>query len=166
MPPNKLVNSSGDRGGSSVTNLVGVTAPRGNRLLSGRWVSMSERSDLKKVGTRTIVLDKLVILSSVSSVEGLPSPETSQGNALRADDLTDDIDTTDDIADDISSADDRAKADDILMADDLKENIVSYRTIEQQRISRLADDSDDKNSRSTSFARSRRFKIEDLVRDS
>jgi hypothetical protein len=162
MPPNKLGNSSGDRGGSSVTNLVGVTAPRGNRLLSGRWVSMSERSDLKKVGTRTIVLDKLVILSSVSSVEGLPSPETSQGNALRADDLTDDIDTTDDI----SSADDRAKADDILMADDLKENIVSYRTIEQQRISRLADDSDDKNSRSTSFARSRRFKIEDLVRDS
>jgi hypothetical protein len=112
------------------------------------------------------VLDKLVILSSVSSVEGLPSPETSQDNDLSADDITDDIDTTDDIADDISIADVRAKADDMLMADDKKENIVSHRTIEQQRVSRLADDTDDKNSRSTSFARPRRYKIGDLVRDS
>jgi hypothetical protein len=100
---------------------------------------MFERSDLKKARTRTIVLDKLVILSSVSSVEGLLSPETSQGNALRADDMTDDIDTTDDIADDISIADDKA------------ENIVSNRTAEHERVSRLADDTNDKNSRSTSF---------------
>jgi hypothetical protein len=97
------------------------------------------------------VLDKLVILSSVSSVEGLPSPETSQDNDLSADDITDDIDTTDDIADDISIADVRAKAEDILMANDKKENIVSHRTIERQRVSRFADDTDDKNSRSTSF---------------
>jgi hypothetical protein len=62
------------------------------------------------------VLDKVVILSSVSSAERLPSPETSQGNARKADDMADDIDTTDDIADDISIADDKTK------------NIVSNRT--------------------------------------
>ncbi len=83
------------------------------------------------------MLDKLVILSSVSSVEGLPSPENSQGNDLRADDIADDIDTTDDIADDISIADDRTK------------NIVSDRTAEHERVSRFADDTDDKIFRST-----------------
>jgi hypothetical protein len=88
------------------------------------------------------VLDKLVILSSVSSAERLLSPETSQGNALRADD----------IADDISIADDKA------------ENIVSNRTAEHERVSRFADDTDNKNSRSTSFDCPRRFKIEDVVR--
>ncbi|WP_373539743.1 hypothetical protein [Chamaesiphon sp.] len=88
------------------------------------------------------MLDKLVILSSVSSVEGLPSLETSQGNALRADD----------IADDISIADDKA------------ENIVSHRTAEHERVSRFADDTENKNSRSTSSDRLRRFKIGDLVR--
>jgi hypothetical protein len=76
---------------------------------------------------------KVVILSSVSSAERQPSPEASQGNALRADD------TTDDIADDISIADDKA------------ENIVSNRTAEHELVSRFADDTDDKNSRSTSF---------------
>jgi hypothetical protein len=79
------------------------------------------------------VLDKLVILSSVSSAERLLSPETSQGNALRADD----------IADDISIADDKA------------ENIVSNRTAEHERVSRFADDTDNKNSRSTSSENSR-----------
>ncbi|PSB41147.1 hypothetical protein C7B77_27650 [Chamaesiphon polymorphus CCALA 037] len=81
----------------------------------------------------------MVNLSSVSSAEHLHSPELSQGNALRADDMADDLDTTDDIADDISSADDKA------------ENIVSNRTAEHERVSRLSDDTDDKNSRSTSF---------------
>jgi hypothetical protein len=80
----------------------------------------------------------VVISSSVSSAKRLPSPETSQGNALRADDIADDIDTTDDIADDISIADDNTK------------NIVSNRMAEHERVSRLADDTDDKNSRSTS----------------
>jgi hypothetical protein len=98
---------------------------------------MSERIDLKKAKTRTIVLDKVVNLSSVSSAERLPSPESSQGNALRADDIADDIDTTDDIAEDISIADDKA------------ENIVSNQTAEQERVSRFADDTDDKIFRST-----------------
>jgi hypothetical protein len=71
----------------------------------------------------------VVNLSSVSSAKRLPSPETSQGNALRADD----------IADDISIADDNTK------------NIVSNQTAEHERVSRFADDTDDKNSRSTSF---------------
>jgi hypothetical protein len=93
------------------------------------------------LGTATLIsIDltrKVVILSSVSSAERLPSPETSQGNALRADDIADDIDTTDDIADGISIADDKA------------ENIVSNRTAEHQRVSRFADDTDDKNPQST-----------------
>jgi hypothetical protein len=90
------------------------------------------------------VLDKLVILSSVLSAERLPSPEASQGNDLRADD----------IADDISIADDKA------------ENIVSNRTAEHERVSRFADDTENKNSRSTCSDRPCRFKVGDLVRDS
>jgi hypothetical protein len=111
------------------------------------------------------VLDKLVILSSVSSVEGLPSPETSQDNDLSADDITDDIDTTDDIADDITDDIDTTDdiADDISIADDKAENIVSNRTAEHERVSRFADDTENKNSRSTSSDRLRRFKIGDLV---
>jgi hypothetical protein len=105
---------------------------------------------LGKAGTRTIVLEKVVILSSVPSAERLPSEKTSQDNDLRADDNADD------------KADD--KADDILMADDKTEDIVSHRTTEQQRVSRLADDADDKNLPSTSSNRSLRFKIGDLVR--
>jgi hypothetical protein len=95
-----------------------------------------------KTGTRTIVLEKCVILSSVSSAECQPSEKTSQDNDLRADD----------------------NADDILMADDKTEDIVSHRTTEQQRVSRLADDTDDKNSRSTTSDRPIRFKVGDLVR--
>jgi hypothetical protein len=37
------------------------------------------------------VLDKVVILSSVSSAERLPSPETSQSNVFMADDNTKNI---------------------------------------------------------------------------
>jgi hypothetical protein len=58
------------------------------------------------------------------------------------------------------------KADDILMADDKNENIVSHRTAQQQQVSRLADDNDDKNSLLACSNRPRRFKIGDLVRDS
>jgi hypothetical protein len=66
----------------------------------------------------------VVILSSVSSAERESSPKPSQGSDLSADD----------------------KADDILMADDKNENIVSHRAAEQQRVLRVADDTDDKNS--------------------
>jgi hypothetical protein len=89
-----------------------------------------------KAGTRQIVLEKCVILSSVSSAECQPSEKTSQDNDLRADDK----------------------------ADDKNEDIVSHRNTEQQRVSRLADDTDDKNSQSTSSNRPLRFKIGDLVR--
>ena len=95
------------------------------------------------MGTRKIVLEQVVILSSVSSAECESSLKTSQGNALGADD----------------------NADDILMADDKTKDIVSHQKTEQQRVSRLADDTDDKNSRSTcSNNRLCWFKIEDLVR--
>ncbi|WP_310415213.1 DUF3854 domain-containing protein, partial [Chamaesiphon sp. OTE_8_metabat_110] len=127
-----------------------------------------------KAGTRQIVLEKCVILSSVLSAERLPSPETSQDNDLRADDKADDISMADDKsdvkADDISMADDWAdvKADDILMADDWAddktEDIVSHRTSEQERVSRLADDTDNKNSPSTSSDLPILFKVGDLVR--
>jgi hypothetical protein len=59
---------------------------------------------LGKAETRKIVLEKVVILSSVSSAERESSLKTSQGNALRADDNADDILMADDIdgkADDI-----------------------------------------------------------------
>jgi Domain of unknown function (DUF3854) len=117
-----------------------------------------------KAGTRQIVLEKCVILSSASSAECQPSEKTSQDNDCRADDKADDK------ADDISMADDKiyGKADDILTADDKaddqNEDIVSHRNTEQQRVSRLADDADDKNPPSTSSDRSLRFKIGDLVR--
>jgi hypothetical protein len=106
------------------------------------------------------VLEKCVILSSVSSAECQPSEKTSQDNDCRADDKADDK------ADDISMADDKVdgKADDILTADDKNEDIVSHRNTEQQRVSRLADDADDKNPPSTSSNRPLRFKIGDLVR--
>jgi hypothetical protein len=46
------------------------------------------------MGTRKIVLEQVVILSSVSSAERESSPKTNQGNALGADDIlmADDID--------------------------------------------------------------------------
>jgi hypothetical protein len=84
----------------------------------------------------------VVILSSVSSAERESSLKTSQGNALRADD----------------------NADDILMADDKTKDIVSHLKTEQQRVLRLADDTDDKNSRLTCSNNSCRFKVGDLVR--
>ena len=79
----------------------------------------------------------MVILSSVSSAERESSPKPSQGSDLSADDKADDILMADDIV---------GKADDILMADDKNENIVSHRAAEQQRVLRVADDTDDKNS--------------------
>jgi Domain of unknown function (DUF3854) len=115
---------------------------------------------LGKAGTRTIVLEKVVILSSVSSAERRRSEKTSQGNDLSADNIADDIFTADDKVDDY--ADDILMADDI--ADDNTEDIVSHRTAEHERVSRLADDTDDKNSSSTTSDRSLRFKIGDLVR--
>jgi Domain of unknown function (DUF3854) len=109
-----------------------------------------------KAGTRQIVLEKCVILSSVSSVEHLPSQKTSQDKDLRADDTADDIFTADDKVD--------GNADDILMADDKNEDIVSNRTAEHELVSSWADDADDKNPPSTTSDRSLRFKIGDLVR--
>jgi hypothetical protein len=111
---------------------------------------------LGKAGTRIIVLEKVVILSSVSSAECQPSEKTSQDNDLRADDNADDIFTADDKVDN--------NADDILMADDKTEDIVSHRTAEHERVSSWADDADDKNLPLTSSDRLRRFKIGDLVR--
>ncbi|WP_373538696.1 DUF3854 domain-containing protein [Chamaesiphon sp.] len=99
-----------------------------------------------KAGTRIIVLEKCVILSSVSSVECQLSEKTSQDNDRRADDEADD------------------KADDILMADDKTDNIVSNRTAEHERVSGWADDTDDKNHPSTTSERTIRFKIGDVVR--
>ncbi|WP_373542033.1 DUF3854 domain-containing protein [Chamaesiphon sp.] len=109
-----------------------------------------------KVGTRQIVLEKCVILSSVSSAECQHSEKTSQDNDCRADDISMADDKVDGKADDILTADDKA--------DDKNEDIVSHRNTEQQRVSRLADDADDKNPPSTSSNRSLRFKIGDLVR--
>jgi hypothetical protein len=113
-------------------------------------------------------MEKGVILSSVSSAERESSPETSQEKDFMADDIADDIFTADDkvstetsqerdfMADDI--------ADDIFMADDNTKNIVSNRMVEQERVSRLADDTDDKNFQSTCANRPHRFKIGDLAR--
>jgi hypothetical protein len=99
-------------------------------------------SRIGKAGTRIIVLEKCVILSSVSSAECLPSQKTSQDNDLRADD----------------------NADDIFTADDKKENIVSHRTAEHERVSMFADDADDKIPRLTCSNNPIRFKVGDLVR--
>jgi hypothetical protein len=96
------------------------------------------------------VLEKVVILSSVSSAERQRSEKTSQGNDLSADNIADDK------ADDILIADDNA--------DDKNKDIVSHRTAEQERVSSWADDTDDKNSQSTSSNCPLRFKIGDLVR--
>ena len=49
-------------------------------------------------------------------------------------------------------------------ADDKNEDIVSNRTAEHERVSSRADDTDEKNSRSTSSDRSIRFKVGNLVR--
>jgi hypothetical protein len=87
-------------------------------------------------------MEKGVILSSVSSAERESSPETSQEKDFMADDI----------------------ADDIFMADDNTKNMFSNRMVEHERVSRLADDTDDKNSQSTCANRPRRFKIGDLVR--
>jgi hypothetical protein len=97
----------------------------------------------------------VVILSSVSSAERESLPKSSQGKDLSADDKADDILMADDIV---------GKADDISMADDKTKDIVSHRTAEQQRVPRLADDTDDKNSRSTCSNNSCRFKVGDLVK--
>ncbi len=88
--------------------------------------AIAREARIGKAGTRNIVLEKCVILSSVSSAERLHSPETSQDKDLCTDDNADDN------------------------ADDKTEDIVSHRTAEQQRVSRFADDADDKNPQSTS----------------
>ncbi|WP_373541502.1 hypothetical protein [Chamaesiphon sp.] len=90
--------------------------------------AIAREARIGKAGTRNIVLEKCVILSSVSSAERLHSPETSQDKDLCTDD----------------------NADDIFTADDKTEDIVSHRTTEQQRVSSWADDTDDKNPPSTS----------------
>jgi hypothetical protein len=108
--------------------------------------AIAREARIGKAETRNIVLEKCVILSSVSSAERQPAEKTSQDKDLRVDDIADD------------------NADDILMADDKTKNIVSHQTAEQQRVSRLADDTDDKNPQSTSSDRPLRFKIGDLVR--
>jgi hypothetical protein len=98
----------------------------------------------------------VVILSSVSSAERLPSSENTQGNALRADDIADDIfttdDTTDDIAENTSTVEDRTKN----IVSKPRNPLVFWRSI--------PDDTDDKNPQSTCSDRPRRFKIGDVVR--
>lgn len=128
MPPNKFVNSSGNWGCSSVNKPRWRSrTARLSPALKALGIDVRE-GRIGNVGTRTIVLEKVVILSSVSSAERLPSPETSQSKVFIADDI----------------------ADDITIADDSTKNIVSNRTAEHERVLRFADDTDNKKSRSTS----------------
>jgi hypothetical protein len=99
---------------------------------------------------RLICLEKVVKISSISSIPSVDDTKSSQGRGLKADDTRTISNVTDDIADGITNTDDTRTI--------TSSDIVHAENVAEQGFQTMADDMDDKNSLSSSL------KVGDRVR--
>ncbi len=116
--------------------------------LEALGVSLSDFRE-GRAGTRMVLVERAVNLSSASSADDFIKSKLSQSNAYSADDHADNTLTMMGLTDDVTqcSADDDMNADDTLTIQ--KDTIVSAETALQQQFKCLTDDADDKKSASS-----------------